>query len=142
MRGDIRRVLAMGAGCMLAAFANSAPTSKLINPDPAVSHEAAQAGKLDVYIETYVTGYNTVVQQTDDAPCISASGAHICGRRDVIACPRFLKLGTVVEVNGTRYVCEDRTAPKYNHRFDISCDKDKRCPYKVAGWKSVKVVLE
>ena len=98
--------------------------------------------KLDVYIETYVTGYNTVAQQTGEAPCISASGANICGRRDVIACPRFLTLGTVVEVNGKRYVCEDRTAPKYNYRFDISCDKDKSCPYKVAGWKSVKVVLE
>lgn len=142
MRGDIRRVLAMAAGCMLAAIANSAPTSQPAIPDQVVSHQGAPARKLDVYIETYVTGYNTVAQQTDEAPCISASGANICGRRDVIACPRFLTLGTVVEVNGKRYVCEDRTAPKYNYRFDISCDKDKSCPYKVAGWKSVKVVLE
>jgi hypothetical protein len=127
---------------MLAAIANYPPTDKPATPEPAVSHQAARSGKLDVYIETYVTGYNTVARQTDDTPCISASGANICGRRDAIACPRFLKLGTVVEVNGTRFVCEDRTAPKYNHRFDISCDKDLSCPFKVIGWKSVKVVLE
>ena len=142
MRGDIRRGLAFVAGCAFAAMANSGPITNHASPDPIVSHHDSPARKFEVYVETYVTGYNTVAQQTDTAPCISASSANICGRRDAIACPRFLKLGTVVEVNGKRFVCEDRTAPKYNHRFDISCDKDKSCPYKVTGWKSVKVVLE
>lgn len=142
MRGDIRRGLGFLAGCAIAAVATVAPIGTPAATDAATSHQDVRARKLDVYIETYVTGYNTVTQQTDDAPCISASGANICGRHDVIACPRFLKLGTVVEVNGKRYVCEDRTAPKYNQRFDISCDKDTSCPYRVAGWKSVKVVLE
>jgi hypothetical protein len=41
---------------MLAAIASTAPTSKPANPDPVVFHQAAPAGKLDVYIETYVTG--------------------------------------------------------------------------------------
>lgn len=132
----------MAAGCLLAALANSAPSGRPAGPEPVVSDQAARARKLDVYIETYVTGYNTIPQQTDDTPCIGASGANICGRRDVIACPRFLKLGAVIEVNGKRYVCEDRSAPKYNHRFDISCDKDQSCPYKVTGWKTLKLVLE
>lgn len=142
VRGDIRRVLAMGAGCVLAAMATSGPFSKLADPDAAVSQDEARDRKLEVYVEAYVTGYNTVPHQTDDWPCISASGQNICGRPDVIACPRFLKFGTIVEVSGKRYVCEDRTARKYNHRFDINCDKDKNCPYQVAGWKSVKVLLE
>jgi len=94
----------------------------------------------DIYIEAYVTGYNTVPAQTDQTPCISASGANICGRRDTVACPPILRPGAVVEIRGRAYVCEDRMAPKYRGRFDINCDKDKRCPYQVTGWTSVKVL--
>lgn len=36
-----------------------------------------------------------------------------------IACPRKYKLGTKVEINGKQYTCEDRTARKYDGRFDI-----------------------
>ena len=61
-------------------------------------------------MEAYVTGYNTVRDQTDDTPCIAASGANICGRRDTVACPRLFELGTIVEINGRKYVCEDRMA--------------------------------
>ena len=88
----------------------------------------------------HVTGYNTVPAQTDNTPCIAASGANICGRTDVIACPRSIKFGTIIEINGKMYVCEDRLARKYDSRFDISCDKDMRCPYNVAGWMAVKVL--
>jgi hypothetical protein len=31
-------------------------------------------------------------------------------------------------------------ARKYRGRFDINCDKDMRCPYKVAGRALVRVV--
>lgn len=93
------------------------------------------------YHELYahVTGYNTVPAQTDNTPCIAASGANICGRTDVIACPRSIKFGTVIEINGKMYECEDRLARKYDSRFDIGCDKNMRCPYAVAGWRAVKV---
>ncbi len=87
----------------------------------------------------YVTGFNTVSKQTDTTPCIAATGDNICGRRNVVACPRSLPFGTVVEINGKAYLCEDRTAQKFNGRFDISCDKDRRCPFRVAGWMTVKV---
>jgi hypothetical protein len=90
-------------------------------------------------VRAFVTGYNTVPGQTDDTPCIAASGANLCGRHDAVACPRHIGLGTVVEIRGTTYVCEDRTARKFNSRFDISCDKDTSCPYEVAGWATVKV---
>ena len=88
---------------------------------------------------SYITGYNTLPAQTDRTPCIAASGANICGRRDAVACPREISLGTVVEIRGSVYVCEDRTARKFDGRFDISCDKDKSCPYEVAGWTTVRV---
>ena len=94
------------------------------------------------YIEAYVTGYNTVVGQTDDTPCIGALGTNICGRRNVVACPPMLQLGTMVEINGKTYICEDRTAPKVRDRFDINCDQDKSCPYQVAGWANIKLLLD
>lgn len=71
-----------------------------------------------------VTAYNTVAWQTDSTPCISANGSNICGRSDTVACPRAIPFGTWVSINGHRYECVDRTASKYDGRFDISFDKD------------------
>ena len=143
MWGDIRRVLALCVGMALAGFACAPNKPAILTSDPAASTQEDQPSrKLDIYIESYVTGYNTVAHQTDDTPCIAASGSNICGRADAIACPPLLKLGTAVEINGKKYLCEDRTAPKFRDRFDINCDKDKSCPYRVAGWKSVKVLLD
>jgi hypothetical protein len=90
-------------------------------------------------VRAYVTGYNTVAGQTDSTPCIAASTANICGRRDAVACPRHIGLGTTVEIRGTTYVCEDRLAKKFDSRFDISCDKDMACPPQVTGWTTIKV---
>ena len=90
-------------------------------------------------LQAHITGFNTVPAQTDSTPCTAASGANICGRHDAVACPQSIKLGTVVEIRGETYICEDRTARKYDGRFDISCDKDKNCPYEVAGWTTVRV---
>lgn len=71
-----------------------------------------------------VTAYNTVPAQTVGDPCEASSTDNICGRRDVVACPRDIPLGTWVEIQGKRYECLDRTALKFNGRFDISFDKD------------------
>ena len=93
-------------------------------------------------VHAYVTGYNTVPGQTDDTPCIAASGANICGRTDAVACPRRISLGTFLAIRGAIYVCEDRLAKKYDSRFDISCDKDTSCPGQVTGWADIKVFAE
>jgi hypothetical protein len=114
-------------------------------PEPIATQSEQAAPTLrqpEIYIETFVTGYNTVAAQTDDTPCIAASGANICGRSGTIACPPFLPFGAVVEVKGKRYVCEDRMARKYRTRFDVNCDKDRHCPYEVTGWTAVKLVLD
>jgi hypothetical protein len=89
--------------------------------------------------QAYVTGYNTIPGQTDDTPCIAASGLNICGRTDAVACPRQISLGTVLQIRGMLYVCEDRLAKKYDSRFDISCDKDTNCPGQVTGWVTIRV---
>jgi len=90
-------------------------------------------------VEARVTGYNTVVEQTDDTPCIAASGDNICGRDDVVACPTHIPLYTKVEIEGKTYTCLDRTAEKHDGRYDISCDKDFDCPREVTGVKQVLV---
>ncbi len=36
-----------------------------------------------------------------------------------IACPRSIPLFTKVTIDNTTYTCEDRTAKKYDGRFDI-----------------------
>lgn len=108
------------------------PLALTTSPNPATPPSFHQ-------VRAYVTGYNTVPAQTDDTPCIAASGADICGRRDAVACPTRIGLGTVVEIRGTTYVCEDRLARKYNTRFDISCDKDVDCPPEVTGWATITV---
>ena len=111
-------------------------------PDQVASQRELPAKIPDVYIEAYVTGYNTVIGQTDAMPCIGALGTNICGRRNVIACPPLLPLGTMVEIKGKTYICEDRLAHKFRNRFDIICDQDKRCPYQVAGSASIKIRLD
>jgi 3D (Asp-Asp-Asp) domain-containing protein len=87
-----------------------------------------------------VTGFNTVEAQTDNTPCVSASGDNICGRRDVVACPSRVPLGTWVEINERRYECLDRTASKYDGRFDISFDKDVEAALNW-GRRDVKVTI-
>ena len=119
-----------------------ASTSSLLIPLALSTTLGVTPPSLHHELRAHVTGYNTIPAQTDSTPCIGASGANICGRRDAVACPRRISLGTVVEIRGTTYVCEDRLAKKYDDRFDISCDKDKTCPYEVAGWTTVKIYAE
>ena len=84
-------------------------------------------------VRAYVTGYNTLPEQTSPTPCIAASGGNICGRTDVVACPRRSASARSCR-SAARLICEDRLAKKYDSRFDISCDKDFACPYQVTGW--------
>jgi hypothetical protein len=93
-------------------------------------------------VHAYVTGYNTVPEQNGDPPCASAAGVDICGRTDVVACPRRISLGTFLVIRGTIYVCEDRLANEYDGRFDIDCDKDMNCPSQVTGWADIKIFAE
>ena len=87
-------------------------------------------------VVVFVTGYNTVPEQTDDTPCW-AGGYYICGRDDVVACPTWIPKETWISIDGKFYECLDRTATKYGDRFDISCDKDFECPYEVTGIKTI-----
>jgi hypothetical protein len=72
---------------------------------------------------TMITAEVTMYSKIETCPytqCITASGRKIdASDTDVIACPREYKFGTRVIINGKEYVCEDRTAKRYNGRWDI-----------------------
>jgi hypothetical protein len=141
MRGN-GRIRGFLGGIALAALATMGGQQAISTQADAPKASAAPHKGFDIYIETYVTGYNTVPAQTSDTPCISASGDNICGRTDTVACPTILRMGSIVEIRGERYVCNDRLAKKYQGRFDINCDKNAKCPFRVTGWTTVKLVSE
>ena len=98
--------------------------------------------KQPIVINAYITGYNTVPEQTDSTPCY-AGNIYICGRDDVVACPRWIEKGTWIEIESLgRFECLDRTHYKFNDRFDVSCDKDFECPYMITGWELITIYLK
>ncbi len=118
------------------------PESAVIEPElilPPEEPEKPVGANFKMLGTFLVTGYNTVQAQTDSSPCIAASGENICGRRDVVACPRSLPFGTEIRIEGSTYICLDRLAIRFDNRFDISCDKDFECPAEVSGYKTVEI---
>ena len=66
-----------------------------------------------------ITQYNPTEAQCDSTPEITASGKKV--REGFIACPSKLDFGDIVEIDGKRYICEDRMNSRYQDewRFDI-----------------------
>lgn len=66
-----------------------------------------------------VTAYTSSVDETDDTPFITASGART--GHGVIACPSKYDFGTKIVIEGRQYTCEDRMNRRYRdqERFDI-----------------------
>lgn len=74
-----------------------------------------------LYIKTEVsatvTAYNPTEAQTDSTPNIMANNQEV--HEGAIACPRYLKFGTLVEIDNIIYTCTDRMHPKNDGLFDI-----------------------
>lgn len=66
-----------------------------------------------------ITAYTSSVDETDDTPFETASGAQT--GEGVIACPPKYDFGTQVVIEGRQYTCEDRMNRRYHNqeRFDI-----------------------
>lgn len=74
-----------------------------------------------------MTAYTSEVGQTDESPCITASGLDVCERNmENIVAANFLPLGTRVkipELYGDRvFYVEDRMNARYNYKMDIWMD--------------------
>lgn len=84
-------------------------------PNPAVPKEVGDKKTSEVALVT-VTAYSAV-ESCHYEGCVMASGkkAYV----GAVACPRYLKLGTKVMLGDKVYTCEDRTAVRYDGRFDI-----------------------
>jgi len=71
-----------------------------------------------------ITAYTSEVGQTDDSPCITASGMNVCKRNqeDIVAA-NFLPMGTRVripELYGERiFTVQDRMNARYDKHMDI-----------------------
>jgi len=66
-----------------------------------------------------VTQYNAVEEQTDDTPCISASGMNVCETNKKICASNEFPFGTLLLVGDTIWEVQDRTNSRYSHRLDL-----------------------
>jgi 3D (Asp-Asp-Asp) domain-containing protein len=59
-----------------------------------------------------------------------------------VACPRRFKLGTKVRIAGQLLTCEDRTAKRYDGRFDIFQGYGQQAYDKAITWGIRRVAVE
>lgn len=97
------------------------PTNTILKIQHLVSHNfKPEKEKLSLY----VTAYSSTLDQTDNTPCIAASGYNLCqhDKENVVAC-NFLPFGTQVifpELDPEKvYTVVDRMHERYNSRLDI-----------------------
>ena len=93
-----------------------------------------------VIIEAEVTAYNNTEEQTDSTPNIMASGATVY--EGAIACPRWISLGTPVEIDGILYICEDRTSEKIDGIFDIFMFSKEEAIAYGKQLKEIKIIIK
>ena len=76
-------------------------------------------------IMAVITSYQAVRSQTDNKPCIAASGMNICETEKKIAANNCLEFGTKIELpNGEIYEIQDRMNSRFDcQHFDLLTDK-------------------
>lgn len=88
-----------------------------------IVYVAPQVGGVEVVnhktVVATITAYTSSVNETDDTPFETASGAQT--GEGVIACPPKYDFGTQVLIEGRQYTCKDRMNRRYHNqeRFDI-----------------------
>jgi len=103
--------------CMVALNLNSIFRGKTVEPQ--LTQPTAQVSMADDLfsekekISATVYGYSSDPAQTDDTPCITASGYNICGEHKNIVANNCLPFGTKVIIDGMVYDVEDRMAKRY-----------------------------
>ncbi len=87
-------------------------------PGSAVRYEAV-ADQAPEVIRAIVTAYTSSVDETDDNPWETASGTK--PGPGTIACPAKLPFGTIVEIDGQFFTCEDRMNKRYREteHYDV-----------------------
>ena len=84
-----------------------------------VSASAPLVGVVKTY-EVILTGYSASIDETDDTPLITASGAWV---GDGVAASNFLPFGTQIKIpeifGGKVFTIQDRMNPRHNDKIDI-----------------------
>lgn len=85
-----------------------------------------------------ITAYSSSVDETDDTPFITASGARV---NEGIAANNCLKFGTIVEINGHKFTVQDRKNRRYSCEwFDIwKQDKAEAIQFGIIKNQQVKI---
>jgi len=130
----------MGAYILFPNIANADMEHELMLPDGAtvalileqMKNETRPYGRLTLSADAAarrtfkipITAYTSEVAQTDDTPCITASGLDVCERdEENVVAANFLPLGTRVRIPalyGDRvFYVEDRMNERYVYRMDI-----------------------
>ena len=83
--------------------------------------------KLELSRYSYVTAYNVgVVAQTDNTPCVGASGDDLCelvGQGVNVCAANFVRLGTYLEIEGIgKCIVLDRMNKRYNNVYPPRID--------------------
>ncbi len=98
------------------------------------------------YLEAKMTAYNLTKEQTDNSPCISASGDNVCKllEKGIRVCAfNGVKLGTKLEIEGIgECVVLDRTAPQHKNRIDLAMRADQIDEAWQFGVKNIKYKIK
>ena len=91
---------------------------------PYGSLPVAEDGPARRHYTVPITAYTSDVYQTDDSPCVTASGLDVCDRNiENVVAANFLPIGTRVripELFGDRvFYVEDRMNARYYYKMDI-----------------------
>lgn len=80
----------------------------------------------DIVTNFYISAYNSLPGQTDDTPCITASGLDVCERNmeDIVATNyRYLPFGSIIKIpelfGNKEFIVHDRMNKRYTNTLDI-----------------------
>ena len=90
-------------------------------------------------IRAEVSAYTASLDETDSDHNTTASGKQAVG--NMVACPSRYPFGTIVEIKGKKYICEDRMARRYRNGnyFDILMETKKEA--RQWGRRTVEVTI-
>ena len=89
------------------------PSAANVIVDSAPSSRVFESGTV---LGVVASAYNSVPEQTDVSPFITASGTRT---RDGVLATNFLPLGTKLVINNAEYIVEDRMNSRYNDTYKV-----------------------
>ena len=96
---------------------------------------------LEVKAKNYVkVTFSSGIELCKNNPCITASGRK--PTKQTASCPRNIKLGTKIKLNGVEYICEDRLSKKMDGYYNVYLGDDIEAYNKALALGTRKRILE